>query len=131
MSVVSKSFLLGRSLVKGNLTQRKHPFEVVEQKEHHSVQTADKADVSQTRSFQISQEIFHFCSPGFKHLMTSDLLTVRTRPSSQLFFFFSPCRAPQYILWKPWCPTQSSTKRQRPFRCGGPGAVQLRAWLRP
>lgn len=127
MSVVSKSFML----VKRTLKRPKQQFGVVKTSKHHFVQTADKAVGSQTRSFQFSQVIFRFCCPGFKPLMTSDLLTVWTRPSPQFSFFFSPHRAPQHLLWKPWRPTQSSTKRQRPFCCGGPGAVQLRARLRP
>lgn len=42
----------------------------------------------------------------------------------------SRCRAPQYILWEPGCPTQSSAEWRQPFRCGRPRAVQLCSWLR-
>lgn len=128
MSVVSESFLLGKVCKRGLWHIKNINLKSLNKKNFTLFR---QADGSQTRPFQISQESFRFCCPDIKHLMTADLLTVRTRPSSQLFFFFSPCRAPQHILWKPWCPPQSGTKRQRPFRCGGPGAVQLRARLCP
>lgn len=46
--------------------------------------------------------------------------------SISLFLF----RTPQYILWKPRRPTQSSTKWWQPFCCGRSCAVQLCPWLR-
>lgn len=73
---------------------------------------------------------FRFCCPGFKRSMTADSLTIPTKLLLNSSSSFSPRRAPQHVLWKPWRPTQSGAKRQRPFRRGGPGAVQLRAWLR-
>lgn len=129
----AKSFQLTKSLLKRTLTHGRHPSEVAEQKEGHSAQTADKADVSHTRSFPISQQIFlffRFCCPDFKRSMTADSLTAPTKLLLISSSSFSPRRAPQYVLWKPRRPTQSGAKRQRPFRRGGPGAVQLRAWLR-
>lgn len=52
--------------------------------------------------------------------------------SVALIFSFSLFlyRTSQYILWKPWYPTQSSAKWWRPFRRGRPSAVQLCSWLR-
>lgn len=57
MSVVSESFLLGKEDCDTSKTS------IWTKKKNHSVQTADKVDGSQTRSFQISQDIFRFCWP--------------------------------------------------------------------